>query len=75
VTNHPSTEGRQVPIAGWVSNDYLGIDQGPILSMIENYQHGTIWNLMKQSEIIKTGLRRAGFTQSGPQSNWLFGGT
>jgi hypothetical protein len=75
VTNHPSTEGRQVPIAGWVSNDYLGIDQGPILSMIENYQHGTIWNLMKQSQIIKTGLLRAGFTQSGPRSDWLFGGS
>ena len=28
----------------WVGNDYLGIDQGPIIIMIENYLNGSVWN-------------------------------
>ncbi|HWW59975.1 MAG TPA: glucoamylase family protein, partial [Thermoanaerobaculia bacterium] len=32
--------GRVVPNAGWFDVDYLGIDQGPILAMIENHRSG-----------------------------------
>ena len=31
---------------GWFDVDYLGIDQGPILLMIENHQSELIWNVM-----------------------------
>lgn len=46
----------------WVDRDQLGIDQGPIVLMIENYRSGLLWNLMKKNPYIVQGLKRAGFT-------------
>jgi hypothetical protein len=54
--------GHIVDGVGWFDTDYLGIDQGPIIAMIENYRTGLIWRLMRQDPYIKTGLQRAGFT-------------
>lgn len=51
---------------GWFDTDYLGIDQGPIILMLENYRTGLIWNIMKKNPYIRTGLQRAGF-----QGGWL----
>jgi hypothetical protein len=47
--------------AGWVSNGHFGIDQGPVILMIENYRSGLIWRLMRRCPHILAGLRRAGF--------------
>ena len=47
---------------GWVDHDYLGIDQGPILVMIENLRSGLVWDVMKKNPYIVNGLQRAGFT-------------
>jgi hypothetical protein len=55
-------QGHVVNGIGWFDTDYLGIDQGPIIGMIENYRTGLIWRLMRQSPYIKRGLQRAGFT-------------
>lgn len=46
---------------GWVSKGYFGLDQGPIVMMIENYRSGMIWRLMRRCPSIVDGLRRAGF--------------
>jgi hypothetical protein len=46
----------------WVSPYHFGIDQGPVVLMIENYRTGLIWNIMRKCRPIVTGLRRAGFT-------------
>lgn len=46
----------------WINPDYLGIDQGPILIMMQNYQKATIWNILKQNPFVVKGLRRAGFS-------------
>ena len=54
--------GRLVEGVGWVDNDYLGIDQGPIVAMIENYRSGLVWNLMQRNPHIRKGLQRAGFS-------------
>ncbi|HZD52757.1 MAG TPA: glucoamylase family protein [Woeseiaceae bacterium] len=54
--------GRVIPGFGWVDDDYLGIDQGPILLMTENYRSGFVWEVMRQNRHIRDGLRRAGFT-------------
>ena len=35
--------GRVVPGVGWFDVDRLGIDQGPILAMIENHRSGLVW--------------------------------
>jgi hypothetical protein len=55
-------KGEVFPDAGWVDDDYLGIDQGPILLMIENYRSGLVWKVMRRSPYIRKGLERAGFT-------------
>lgn len=47
---------------GWFDKDYIGIDQGPILLQLENYQTELIWNTMKKNKYIIHGLKRAGFT-------------
>lgn len=46
---------------GWVSPDHYGIDQGPIVLMIENYRSGLLWRLMRSCPYLVAGLRRAGF--------------
>lgn len=60
--NVPLTLGRCIPGFGWVANDYLGIDQGPIVAMIENYRSELIWRTMRKSPHLRRGLVRAGFT-------------
>ncbi len=54
--------GRTIPGRGWYDTDYLGIDQGPILIMAENFRSGLVWRYMRRSPYIVRGLRRAGFT-------------
>lgn len=51
---------------GWVSQGYYGLDQGPIVMMIENYRSGLLWRLMRQCPYLVKGLRRAGF-----RGGWL----
>jgi len=58
----PLHHGRIDPTLGWFDNDYLGIDQGPIIAMIENYRSELVWKWMRRSPYIVRGLRRAGFT-------------
>ena len=47
---------------GWFDDDYLGIDQGPILIQTENYLSGLVWETMKKNPYIRNGLKSAGFT-------------
>jgi hypothetical protein len=54
--------GRVDPVAGWIDGDYLGIDQGPIVAMIENFRSDLVWTTMRRNPYIVRGLRRAGFT-------------
>ncbi|HZJ42294.1 MAG TPA: glucoamylase family protein [Pyrinomonadaceae bacterium] len=51
---------------GWVSQWHYGLNQGPIVLMIENYRSGLIWKLMRGCSYLVKGLRRAGFT-----NGWL----
>jgi len=46
----------------WVTPYHFGIDQGPVVLMIENYRTGLLWDIMRRSPAIVAGLRRAGFT-------------
>jgi hypothetical protein len=45
----------------WYDTDELGIDQGPIVIMIENYRTQRPWRLFMQNAEIQRGLQRAGF--------------
>ena len=60
--------GRIVNGLAWFDTDYLGIDQGPILAMVENWRTGTVWRLMRKNGDVTRGLCRAGFT-----GGWLAG--
>lgn len=47
---------------GWIAKGYYGLDQGPVVIMIENYATEMIWNLMRRCPPLVEGLRRAGFS-------------
>ena len=57
-----SRSGTVYPDIGWVARDHLGIDQGPILAMLENHRSDLIWRTMRKSPHIRNGLKRLGFT-------------
>jgi hypothetical protein len=61
-TSEKVTAGKVDPELGWFDVDYLGIDQGPIVAMIENYRSGLVWKAMRKNPHIIRGLQRAGFT-------------
>jgi hypothetical protein len=58
----PVQHGAVDPKSGWFDTDYLGIDQGPILIMVENYRTGLVWKTMRKNEHLVRGLRAARFT-------------
>lgn len=47
--------------AGWYGKDYLGIDQGPIILMIENFRNEFVWKFMMKDPVIQNGLKRLSF--------------
>jgi hypothetical protein len=59
-------EGREK--VGWVSPWNYGLNQGPMVVMIENYRTGLIWRLMRDCPYLVQGLKRAGF-----RGGWLSG--
>ena len=50
----------------WFPQQYLAIDQGPIVVMMENYRSNLLWNLFMSCPEVKNGLRKLGF-----ESPWL----
>jgi len=69
-TNLWTTEGFRdaynIQAGNWFDPLAIGLDQGPILLMIENYRTGSTWSRMLRSPIIQQGLQRAGFTAPPP---------
>jgi hypothetical protein len=64
----PVRHGRHIPGFGWVAGDYLGIAQGAMLTMIENYRSALIWRVMRTNPYLRRGLEQAGFS-----GGWLGG--
>jgi hypothetical protein len=54
------------PTGWWVTPYHFGVDQGPVILMIENYRTGLIWEIMRRSHYIVSGLKHAGF-----KGGWL----
>lgn len=61
-TNVVLAGGRVVAGLGWFDTQHLGIDQGPILLLLENHRSGLVWRTMQRNPYIAAGLQRAGFT-------------
>jgi hypothetical protein len=58
---NPSFRENPMESSGWFSEHYYGINEGPVVLMIENYRSGLIWRLLGSCSYIQDGLRRAGF--------------
>jgi hypothetical protein len=59
----PSNSGKP---CGWVSPRNFGLNDGPVVLMIENYRSGFFWKLMRRCPYLVAGLKRAGF-----RGGWL----
>jgi hypothetical protein len=46
---------------GWWSGSVIGIDQGPIIIMIENYRTGRVWQRFMSNPDVQRGLQQANF--------------
>ena len=55
------THGSVLPGFGWVDNDFLGIEVGPLLLMLANHRDGSVWRPLRSADWLKRGLQRAGF--------------
>ncbi len=51
---------------GWVSPWVFGLNQGPIVLMIENFSSELVWSRMRRCRYLVAGLRKAGF-----RGGWL----
>lgn len=48
----------------WYDKDYLGLDEGLIVIMIENYYRtGLVWKYAMKNPVIQKGLERLGFSK------------
>jgi len=57
---NPSVPGKTPE--GWLNNRSVGLDQGLLVMMIENHRSGLFWDMLRESPVIRRGLRRAGFS-------------
>jgi hypothetical protein len=53
----------------WRSKFNYGLNQGPLVLMIENFRSGLIWRLMRNCRPLVKGLQRAGFSGAWLPSN------
>lgn len=49
------------PSKDWFGPDVIGIDQGSLLLMIENYRSGLIWDVMGRNQPLQKAMESAGF--------------
>ena len=61
----PAGEGKD---RGWVSPWKIGLNEGPIVLMVENHLSGLVWSVFGRIPYVVAGLRRAGF-----RGGWLDG--
>lgn len=46
----------------WFDKEYIAINQGPVICMIENYRSQLLWNLFMSDADIQRGMKKLGFT-------------
>ena len=59
---NPTFPDKNTPSRGWISPYQLGLNQGPVVLMIENFQTELLWDIMKKCPYVIKGLKKAGFT-------------
>ncbi|CAN7276857.1 glucoamylase family protein [Mesorhizobium caraganae] len=64
---NPTHPGRSDDTFGWwISPWHFGLNEGPVVLMIENESSGLLWRLMRSCAYVRSGLQRAGF-----EGGWL----
>ena len=63
---NPTYPDSSSNLHAWTSPWIFGLNEGPILMMIENYHTELIWNAVRRCPYIVKGLQRAGF-----RDGWL----
>ena len=56
----------------WFSKEYIGIDKGIEILMIENYLNGTIWKYFMKNDFVQKGLKILQFSQIKKKEKILF---
>ena len=54
-----------------VGKTYMGIDQGPIMVMIENHRSGLLWNYFIKSKDVLQGFNCMGFRRLAKRLTWI----
>jgi hypothetical protein len=63
---NPTYPDSSSNLHAWTSPWIFGLNEGPILMMIENYHTELVWNAVRRCPYIVNGLQRAGF-----RDGWL----
>jgi hypothetical protein len=58
---NPAVPQENSPTGCWITPYHFGVDQGPVVLMIENRRTGLLWDIMRRCPTIVPGLRRAGY--------------
>jgi exo beta-1,2-glucooligosaccharide sophorohydrolase (non-reducing end) len=58
VVGHPRSGGRVQPMPRLGAPIYMGLNQAPIVTMIENYQSGLVWKSPTRSPEIGVMLKK-----------------
>lgn len=54
----------------WVGQDAIGIDQGTLLLMIENYRSGLVWKVTRRSPVLQKAMAAVGFRPGTMEIPW-----
>ena len=56
----------------WFAKEYIGIDKGIELIMIENYLNSTIWNYFMKNEFVQKGLKILEFSVDNKKYSYTY---
>lgn len=54
----------------WIASDVIGIDQGALLLMIENYRTQMVWKIMSKNTSLQKAMEAAGFKDGDMELPW-----
>ena len=55
----------------WFAKEYIGIDKGIELVMMENYLNGNIWNYFMKNKYVQKGLEMLEFSESNQKCSYV----
>ena len=59
------------PQKKWVGQEVIGIDEGALFLMIENYGSGFVWEVMSRNLYLQNAMEKVGFKPGAKEIPWL----